>query len=316
MSDSSSVSVGGGRAQPEHIQETEFWNVLMHDIYGPRKGGAIIFLDAENARKGVAKTSGAVAFARLLSRAFQYKLVTEDLTLSGSEYLKRYQEHPGYEQPSVLVLDEFVGAGAGDKRRSMAQQNVDFGRAWQLLRTKRVVTIATLPDWNDADKRLKKLADFRIRCLEKPIGTFQAYKVVVPFNSAGGRVHTMGLGQYTGGTQRILFPNMDAENDKFYHTLSKKKDELIHSSTWDADDLLGEDGEPKEEFSQEEVERREAIRYAIKLYEPWNNENSRTYNEISSVIDNYSMTWVANRMSEWRDGEHRDLVPDPTEDEE
>ncbi len=57
-----------------HVTETEFWDVLMHDVYGPRKGGAIIFLDAENARKGVAKTSGAVAIARLLSAAFGYDI--------------------------------------------------------------------------------------------------------------------------------------------------------------------------------------------------------------------------------------------------
>lgn len=293
-----------------HITETEFWNTLMEDVYGVRKGGAIIFLDAENARKGVAKTSGAVAIARLFARAFRYDLQFEDFTLSGTEYLRRYQKHPGQEQPSVLVLDEFVGAGAGDKRRSMAQQNVDFGRAWQLLRTKRVVTIATLPDWNEADKRLKKLADYRIWCREKPIGTFQAYKVTVPFNSGGGSgVRTRGMGRH-GSPRRIQFPNMDAQNDPYYRHLSKKKDQLIHSDTWDADHLI-KDEEDEDVEEPEEVRRREAIRYAIRLYEPWNDENDTTYKDVASVIEGYKKSWVGDRIQDWRDGEFRELVPHP-----
>jgi len=296
-----------------HVTETQFFNTIMHDVYGPRKGGAIIFVDAENARKGVAKTSGAVALARLFSAAFNYELQKEDLTLSGSEYLKRYQEHPGHDQPSVLVLDEFVGAGAGDKRRSMAQQNVDFGRAWQLLRTKRVITLATLPDWNEADKRLKKLADYRVWMRERPMGCFQGYKITVPFNAGGGSVRTKGLGP-GDNTRKIHFPNMDAENDPYYKHLSKKKDELIHSETWDADTLEGDSEEPDNSLiEEEEAKRREATRFAIRLYQPWDDGAGASQSDVADVIDDYSASWVGNRVREWKDGEHRELVPSPEE---
>jgi hypothetical protein len=309
------------QSTPIHIQKTKFWNTVMEDVFGPRKGGAIIFLDAENARKGVAKTSAACAVARLFARAFRYNIQKEDFTLSASEYLTRYREHPGYEQPSVLVIDEFVGAGAGDKRRSMASQNVDFGRAWQLLRTKRVVTIATLPDWNEADKRLKKYADYRIWCREKPIGSFQAYKVTVPFNASGGStVHTKGLG-YGPSTRRIQFPNMDAEDDPYYKNISEKKDELIDSETWDADDLGDTgDGDGEEDLSLEELHRRMAIRDAINVYKPWDPEDDTTYKDVTKILGwkhsdeefAYGKSWVGDRVKEWREGEHRDLVPDPT----
>jgi len=292
---------------PNHVVNTEFWNEIMHDVYGPRKGGAIIFVDAENARKGVAKTSGAVALARLFAQAFGYDLQHEDLTLSGAEYLKRYQEQPGHDQPSVLVLDEFVGAGAGDKRRSMSNENLDFGRAWQLLRTKRVITLATLPDWNEADKRLKKLADYRVWMRERPIGSFQGYKITVPFNSVGGSIIKLkGLGD--GDTRRILFPNMDAENDTYYKHLSEKKDNLIHSDTWNANELDTED-----ELEPDEIKKRDAIKFAIRLYEPWDEDTEKTYREVAKVIDEFSHAWVGDRVREWRNGEHRDLVPDPTE---
>jgi hypothetical protein len=288
----------------------------MHDVFGPRKGGAIIFVDAENARKGVAKTSGAVALARLIARAFRYDLKKNDMTLSGAHYLRRYQEQPGKHQPSVLVLDEFVGAGSGDARRAMSNQNVDFGRAWQLLRSKRVVTLATLPDWNEADPRLQKYADYRVWCRERPIGYFQPYKVTVPFNSSGSgaKVRTKGL-SYGDDTDRIAFPNMDAEGDPYYHYLTERKDELIHSSTWDADALEGGDeGDGTEPVNPEEIERRELTKVAIRLYKPWDEETTRSYEEVADAIAEKSDTWVGNRVREWKNGEHRELVPDPREE--
>lgn len=298
-----------------HVTETEFWDELMHDVFGPRQGGAIIFVDAENARKGVAKTSGAVAVARLLARAFRYEMKKEDLTLAGTEYLRRYQDHPGHEQPSVLVLDEFVGAGSGDARRATSTQNVDFGRAWQLLRTKRVVTFATLPDWNEADPRLQKYADYRLWMRERPIGYFQPYKVTTPFNSSGSEgIRTKGL-TYGERTPRIKFPNMDANNDPYYRYISARKDDLIDAKTWDADDLAEDDDDEPELLEPEVAERREAIKYAIRLYRPWDDDADVSQSDVADVIEDYSASWVGNRVREWQDGEHRNLVPAPDTDD-
>lgn len=305
---------GGSAAYDRHITDTEFWNTLMEDVYGPRSGGAIIFVDAENARKGVAKTSGAVALGRIIASAFRYPIQKDDLTLSGAHYLRRYQEQPGEEQPSVLVLDEIVGAGSGDARRAMSSQNVDFGRAWQLLRTKRVVTLATLPDWNEADSRLQKYADYRVWCREKPIGFFQPYKVTVPFNSSGSGAQVRTKRLRSGGeTGRIAFPNMDAENDPYYRHLTERKDELIHSEGWDADALATEEETEGEALDQDEMERRELTKVAIRLYKPWDKNTGISYEAVADAIDNKSDTWVGNRVREWKNGEHRDLVPDPTE---
>jgi hypothetical protein len=299
-------------AYKNHIVDSEFYQELMHDVVGPRKGGAIVFVDAENARKGVAKTSGAVAVARLLARSFRYELQKDDLTLSGAQYLKRYQEHPGQGQPSVLVLDEFVGAGSGDSRRAMSTQNIDFSRAWQLLRTKRVVTLATLPDWNEADPRLQKLADYRLWCRERPIGFFQPYKITLPFQSSSNDIRPKGLG-YGADTDRIRFPNMDAHNDPFYQHLSTKKDELIDSETWDADEQEGEEEDEDEELTPEDAQHREKVAAAIRLYEPWNAENGHSYEDVAPAVDR-SRQWVGQRVREWKRGEHRDIVADPRED--
>jgi len=296
-----------------HVTETEFWNTLMHDVYGPRQGGAIIFVDAQNARKGVAKTSGAVAWGRLLAKAFGYDLEYDDFLIAGPQYVRRYQEHPGKHQPSVLVADELVGGGAGDARRSMSNANINIGRAFQLLRKKRVVTIATLPDWNDADTRLQKLADYRLHCLEKPLGTMKAYKITTPFNSGSGPpVKTKGLGP-GNRTRRIRFPDMHGANDPYYEHLEGLKDELLDTDEFDASQIHADD-EEEEALSEDEIRRQERIETAIRLYQPWEAETEHSYEDVADAIPEYGREWVGQRIREWKRGEHRDLVPDPTTD--
>jgi len=219
----------------ESINYSAFWGYLIDDIMGTRQGGAKIVIDAENSALGSGKTSAAVALARRLADAFGYELSVDDLTLSGAEYIQRYREHPGKDQPSVLLLDEAVGAGAGDARRSMAQSNLDLAAAWQTARVKRVVTLVTVAHWGDMDSRLQRLSDYRLRCSEKPVGEFRPYKVQTDFSS--GSVRTKRL------DDTITFPDTASKGCRFYEALDEMKSELLDAQSWDADDLREDDSD-------------------------------------------------------------------------
>lgn len=261
-----------------HLTETKWWDDLCDGIFGLRKGGARIIIDAEDASTGVGKTGLAVYLARLLAKAFDYQIKEEDLTLSGAHYLNRWQDHPGPEQPSVIVLDELGGAGAGHARRAMSNQNVELGNAWQLMRKKRIVSIVTLPHWTKVDKGMRQQADYRLWCLKKPIGYFRPYEVGTGFD--GGDVTTRGYDD----VQRISFPNLDAEGDAVYEMLDEKKDELLASDVLDAD-KLGEDGE-EEMLSPEEARKEERIKIAQRKREK--GESARS---IAEDVD-MSHSWV------------------------
>ena len=266
------------KARQKSIIETEWWNELIYGIEGPRQGGARIIIDAENAATGAGKTGLAVYLAELLSNRFGYELEAEDMTLSGAHYLQRWREHPDAEQPSVLILDELAGAGAGHSRRGMSQQNVDLGSSWQLMRKKRIVSIVTLPHWRKADKTLRQQADYRLWCREKPIGYFQPYKITTGFDD--GRVRTQGYDDI----RRIKFPNLDALDDNPFSNLGTKKDDLLDSNTLDADDI-----ETKEEAERdpEVAAREEKLEIAQNL-----RDNGATLNEIADVVDR-SNSWVS-----------------------
>ena len=50
---------------------------------------------------------------------------------------------------------------------------------------------------------------------------------------------------------------------------------------------------------------------AIRAYEPWR-DGGPSYRELADVLP-YSRQWVGERVRAWKDGEYRDLVPDPRE---
>lgn len=249
----------------------------MDGVYGPRQGGARIIVDAENAATGVGKTTCAVSLAQAFSSAFEYDLQPEDFTLSGEAYLERWREHPGKEQPSVIVLDELSGAGAGDARRSMSNKNVNLGRSWQLMRKKRVITLCTLPHWSDADRRLRRFADHRVWCLQKPIGYYRPYKVTSSFDD--GKVMTR---RYQDDADRMSFPNLDAHDDEYFRAVTAKKDALLDSDAFDADKLQKDD-EPEPEEVERDTKKESA-------------QNARdaglSTREISDIVD-MSQSWVS-----------------------
>jgi hypothetical protein len=261
-----------------HLRDTKFWHDLMDGIYGARQGGARIVVDAEDAATGVGKTTAAVSIAHAVSnsKAFDYDLQPDDFTLSGEQYLKRWREHPDKHQPSVIVLDEAAGAGAGDARRSMSNQNVNLGRSWQLMRKKRIVSIITLPHWSDVDKRMRRFADFRIWCLRKPIGFYRPYKVTSTFDE--GHVRTDGYDDVT----RIKFPNLDKIGDPLFQRITEKKDALLDSGEFDAD-ILNESADtpdPDEvEHNQKVADAQRAREFGLSSY------------EAAEVVD-MSQSWV------------------------
>jgi len=63
------------------------------------------------------------------------------------------------------------------------------------------------------------------------------------------------------------------------------------------------------------IDRETALEVALRLREPWRDAEAPSYTEIARYLP-YADSWVGHRVREWRDGEHRDLVPDPTAEPE
>lgn len=64
-----------------------------------------------------------------------------------------------------------------------------------------------------------------------------------------------------------------------------------------------------EEPDAEDVYWREQAKTSLRAVQPWVEENGMSYRQAAKLID-YSSSWIGDRIDEWEDGHHRDLLKD------
>ncbi|WP_435359510.1 hypothetical protein [Haloarchaeobius sp. DFWS5] len=71
------------------------------------------------------------------------------------------------------------------------------------------------------------------------------------------------------------------------------------------------------------MQRDTYIETAVRAAKPWTDDGGMTYREIADTSEDgqesnglvpKSKSWVGERVREWTDGQHRDIVDDPTEE--
>jgi hypothetical protein len=80
----------------------------------------------------------------------------------------------------------------------------------------------------------------------------------------------------------------------------------------DGDDGDGVDPDEAAESADWEAQ----AKTAINAYQPWDDDAGMSYREISKdgrELVGYGKGWVADRVREWRDGQHRELVSEPVD---
>lgn len=223
------------------ISESEVWEDIMGDyIYSLSRSGCKIVVDAIDSRLGVGKTSFALALALRLGEEIGYELQTEDVMLSAQQFLKRFREHPGTEQPSIIILDEIVGAGGADSRRAMSNKNVNMARTFEIMRKKRVIIIMTTANYFGMDTRLRRLMDYVFTCQVSPKFHAIAYKVGTRFGTGDLRLRRM--------SERIQFYSLDGH--PLLVELDRQKDLLLESEQFDMDKVIEMEEVRKDDFPQ------------------------------------------------------------------
>jgi len=170
-----------------------------------------IIIQGKNSQTGIGKTTLAIELCRWID---ENGWNAEDKAfIDVQKYLNSYLD---YEQGSALLLDE-IGAGA-DSRRATSSDNVELSQGWQLLRSRNIATVATLPSTNMLDPRMLELADYWI--LVKSRGIAQPYRIKV--NDFNGKVARKPL----PGEEHIKFPDLpDGDEDKRF--MDNIKDEKV-----------------------------------------------------------------------------------------
>lgn len=75
--------------------------------------------------------------------------------------------------------------------------------------------------------------------------------------------------------------------------------------------VIEDDDEDGPQLDAEQVRREEAITTVVRACKPWDDDDGLNYREASKLID-YGKSWVGEKVREWKEGEYRNLVHDPT----
>lgn len=170
-----------------------------------------IIIQGANSQTGVGKTTLAIQLCRWIDSG-EWD-AREKAFIDIQKYLNSYLEYP---EGSALLLDE-IGQGA-DNRRATSTENVNLSHGWQMLRSRNVATVATLPSTNMLDNRMLELADYWI--LVKKRGIAQPYEIRV--NDFNGKIARKPL----PGEEHIRFPDLPG-NDPDKRFLDNIKDEKV-----------------------------------------------------------------------------------------
>jgi hypothetical protein len=120
---------------------------------------------------------------------------------------------------------------------------------------------------------------------------------VVLYESPGGKDEKSKIGEYKGLT--------DTRETYSQHEASH------------FDVVLDDDDDEEDRIDEATVRREEAIGTAIRAAKPWTDDDGLGYRAIGDTSDtgqqsnglvDKSKSWVGDRVREWKDGQHRDLV--------
>jgi hypothetical protein len=105
-------------------------------------------------------------------------------------------------------------------------------------------------------------------------------------------------------------------DEPVYNTAIPMNDNRTYQFEWiEPDDIPDADERTPLDPPLADIDRETAVEVALWLREPWRDAEGPSYTEIARYLP-YADSWVGHRVREWRDGEHRELVPNPTAEPE
>lgn len=230
-----------------------------------------VLITSRGTTTGTGKTTLAIHLARQLT-AISADVLNHNRTwkaesgsfMSVPQYLERYKEA---DTGDILITDEIEVMA--DNRRSMSNSNVELTQAWQTLRFRNVVTIATAPGMYSVDKRILDNTDIWINVIRQGV----AYP------------YYMTMNDFTGERVKLRFGSTDAKDELYwsalpdddddYTWLKEQKEKLVTNQLRDDGD--DGDGDDSSQFRRTVAER------MLSLND--DNELDLTQAEIANLLD-------------------------------
>lgn len=180
-----------------------------------------IIITSSGSTTGTGKTTLAILLCRFIRYAAN-DIFNMNKSWSAKEYAsvdlnEYFHSYDTADKGDALLPDE-IEFGA-DRRRSMSNENLHLSQAWQILRYKNVVSVATLPSTSVLDRRMLELGDIWINVVMR--GRANTYYLTV--DDFTGEIIRKRL-KFSGFRESILWQDLPDGDRDFQYLKSQKED--------------------------------------------------------------------------------------------
>lgn len=267
----------------ENFQYSTIGKIILYRLLNNRDIKMLITSSGNTT--GTGKTQLAIIIARIITKysqeIFNYEKewsAKDNSFIDVYEYLEKYEDS---EKGEVLLTDELEYLA--DKRRSLSHENVHFSQAWQMLRYKNVITIATCPSMANLDMRIAENTDIWIN-INFP-GFASPY--YVSMDDFTGEIEFKRLKQM-GFMEIIRWKAID--DDKDYIKLSQEKEDIGIPGISSGNKKFNKE-QVKKEKKEVQTQTIEEITTNL-LRKKINNKHSLTQEQIANIV-NRSQQYVS-----------------------
>lgn len=193
------------------------------------------------------------------------------------------------EGPVLAVIDETAqdlsGFGAGNKKAETFANALTFIRKSEEIHgpyAKRGSVLMVNHTRKRTAAPFRRLANF---ALEKPS------------RDDPGRVRVL---ETEGGKDKF-------EEGAEHKGLTDTRERYAEHEASEFSIVMGDDDQEGDDLDPDTIKRESAIAAALRAVKPWNDDKGATYADAADIVG-YSSGWVSSRVSEWREGEYREMV--------
>lgn len=276
----SSVEIPDTELAPVH----HYFDLLYHEAIRDEWDRVVLVIGSEGVGKSTFMVQSNVLWHHVKNQTVDVEELLDQVVWGGRREFKEMLTR--LDKESMITVQD--AARVFHNLETQTSEQRDLQKDMLDIRTQRFVFLLGFQDWDDVPRFLAKR-----RAMNALVIPRRGY---VKGFDRDALDHKWEHDEWPEPEFRAHFPSLEGLElwDEFQRRDEEEKLERIQAS---------------EEPDAEDVYWREQAKTAFRACKPWSDDEGMSYRDAAKLID-YSDSWIGDRIDEWDDGHHRNLLKD------